>query len=106
MELLHRSDGIGPKRSAKIKDAWAAQKQIREVMVFLQGHGVSTLLAVKIFKQYGNRAITVVKENPYRLALDIFGIGFKTADKIAGNLGISPTSPRRAEAGEQHEETK
>jgi len=101
-ERLTEVDGIGPKRSAKIKDAWAAQKQIREVMVFLQGHGVSTLLAVKIFKQYGNRAITVVKENPYRLALDIFGIGFKTADKIASNLGISPTSPRRAEAGILH----
>jgi len=101
-ERLTEVDGIGPKRSTKIKDAWAAQKQIREVMVFLQGHGVSTLLAVKIFKQYGNRAITVVKENPYRLALDIFGIGFKTADKIADNLGISPTSPRRAEAGILH----
>jgi ATP-dependent exoDNAse (exonuclease V) alpha subunit len=71
-------------------------------VVFLQSHGVSTLLAVKIFKQYGNRAIAVVKENPYRLALDIYGIGFKTADKIAGNLGMSTTSPRRAEAGVLH----
>jgi len=101
-ERLTEVDGIGPKRSTKIKEAWASQKQIREVMVFLQGHGVSTLLAVKIFKQYGNRAITIVKENPYRLALDIYGIGFKTADKIASNLGMSPTSPRRAEAGVLH----
>ncbi len=101
-ERLTEVDGIGPKRSAKIKEAWASQKQIREVMVFLQSHGVSTLLAVKIFKQYGSRSITVVKENPYRLALDIYGIGFKTADKIAGNLGMSPTSPRRAEAGVLH----
>ncbi|HME69367.1 MAG TPA: ATP-dependent RecD-like DNA helicase [Myxococcota bacterium] len=101
-ERLVEVDGIGPKRSTKIREAWASQKQIREVMVFLQGHGVSTLLAVKIFKQYGNRAIATVQENPYCLALDIYGIGFKTADKIAGNLGISPTSPRRAEAGVLH----
>jgi exodeoxyribonuclease V alpha subunit len=101
-ERLIEVEGIGPKRSSKIEEAWASQKQIREVMVFLQSHGVSTLLAVKIFKQYGPRAIAVVKENPYRLALDVYGIGFKTADKIAGNLGISPTSPRRAEAGVLH----
>lgn len=101
-ERLSEVAGIGPKRSHLIKEAWAAQKQIREVMVFLQTHGVSTVLAVKIFKQYGDSSIAVVKDNPYRLALDIFGIGFKTADKIALNLGISRTSPRRAEAGVLH----
>jgi hypothetical protein len=71
-----------------IRSAWDAQKEIREVMVFLQGHGVSSTYAVKIYKQYGQSSIKIVQENPYRLAADIFGIGFKTADKIAGNLGI------------------
>ncbi|MBN1959894.1 MAG: ATP-dependent RecD-like DNA helicase [Deltaproteobacteria bacterium] len=99
---LSEVEGIGQKRSQMIKEAWEAQKQIREVMVFLQGHGVSTTLAVKIFKRYGQNAIEVVKENPYRLALEIFGIGFLTADKIARNLGISLTSPQRAEAGVFH----
>ena len=82
-----------------IKEAWEAQKEIREVMVFLQGHGVSSTYAVKIFKQYGKEAITVVQENPYRLAQDIFGIGFITADKIAKNLGVPPDSLMRSEAG-------
>ena len=80
-------------------DAWDAQKEIREVMVFLQGHGVSTAYATKIYKEYGRECIKVVQENPYRLAQDIFGIGFVTADKIAGNLGIARDSEVRAEAG-------
>ena len=78
------------------------QKEIREVMVFLQGHEVSPAYAVKIFKAYGDKAISVVKENPYRLALDISGIGFKTADKIARSMGIDPDSQIRAEAGLIH----
>ena len=82
-----------------IGKAWSDQKEIREVMVFLQGHGVSAGYATKIFKQYRNQSIEVVKENPYRLATDIFGIGFITADKIAENLGFAKDSPLRAEAG-------
>ena len=82
-----------------IKKAWADQKEIREVMIFLQSHGVSSGYATKIFKQYGNEAIKVVKENPYRLATDIFGIGFITADKIAEKLGFGKDSELRAQAG-------
>jgi exodeoxyribonuclease V alpha subunit len=75
--------GLGPKRSKRIADAWEEQKAIKEVMVFLQGHGVSTSLAVRIYKQYGEESIKVVREEPYRLAADVWGIGFKTADTIA-----------------------
>jgi len=96
---LEEVEGIGPKRVQMIREAWEAQKEIREVMVFLQGHGVSSTYAVKIYKQYGKEAIKVVQENPYRLAQDIFGIGFITADKIAGNLGIAKDSITRIEAG-------
>jgi exodeoxyribonuclease V alpha subunit len=98
-DRLEEVEGIGPKRVQMIKDAWNAQKEIREVMVILQGHGVSSTYATKIYKQYGRDAITVVKENPYRLAQDIFGIGFITADKIAKNLGVPHDSLIRSEAG-------
>jgi exodeoxyribonuclease V alpha subunit len=101
-DRLTEVEGIGPKRKARVVTAWAEQKAVKEVMVFLQSHGVSTTFAVKIYKQYGDRSIAVVRENPYQLAVDVFGIGFKTADKIAADLGISPTSPRRAEAGVLH----
>jgi exodeoxyribonuclease V alpha subunit len=101
-ERLREVDGIGPVRSARIAKAWSEQKQIKDVMVFLQSHGVSSTFAIKIFKRYQDRSIAVVKENPYRLAVDIFGIGFKTADKIAGHLGISSSSPERAQAGVLH----
>ncbi len=94
--------GIGTVRSARIAKAWVEQRQIREVMVFLQGHGVSPTFAVRIYKQYGDRSIAVVTENPYRLALDVFGIGFKTADRIAARIGVSPASPERAQAGLLH----
>ena len=99
---LREVEGIGPVRSGRIAEAWVEQKQIKDVMVFLQSHGVSTTFAIKIYKHYKDRSIAVVKENPYRLAVDIFGIGFKTADKIAGHLGISPSSPERAQAGVLH----
>src|SRR5947207_9988933 len=82
-----------------IKSVWAAQKAIKEVMVFLQGHGVSTTYAVKIYKQYGDQALEVVSKNPYQLATDIFGIGFVTADTIARNIGIAPDSDFRYQAG-------
>jgi exodeoxyribonuclease V alpha subunit len=101
-EKLQEVEGIGPIRVERIAKAWQDQREIREVMVFLQGEGVSSTYAVKIYKVYGDRAISVVKENPYRLALDISGIGFKTADKIAQNMGIDPSSPMRAEAGIIH----
>ncbi len=101
-ERLREAEGIGPIRTERITKAWQEQKEIREVMVFLQGHEVSPAYAVKIFKVYGDKAISVVKENPYRLALDISGIGFKTADKIARSMGIDPNSQIRAEAGVIH----
>lgn len=85
-----------------IQKTWAEQKSIKEVMIFLQGHGVSTTYAVKIYKQYGEFAIATVKTNPYQLAIDIFGIGFLTADKIARNVGVSPDSKFRMRAGIIH----
>ena len=91
--------GIGSKRVKMIAKAWEGQKQIKEIMLFLQSHQVSTNLAVKIYKTYGDRAINVVKENPYRLAQDIFGIGFLTADQIARNIGIAADAPQRVAAG-------
>ncbi|WP_295392012.1 ATP-dependent RecD-like DNA helicase [uncultured Thiodictyon sp.] len=94
--------GIGPKRQARVTGAWAEQKAIREIMVFLQSHGVGTARAVRIYKTYGDEAIARVTENPYRLALDIHGIGFKTADAIAQRLGIAPDSLIRAQAGVRH----
>jgi exodeoxyribonuclease V alpha subunit len=91
--------GIGGKRVKIIQRAWAEQQAIKEVMLFLQGHGVSTTYAVKIYKQYGDQAIAKVTDNPYQLADDIFGIGFLTADKIARQLGVSPASPFRYRSG-------
>lgn len=91
--------GIGKKRYDKIIESWVEQKSIREVMVFLQSHGVGTARAVKIYKIYGDAAIEKVTENPYRLAQDIHGVGFKTADELALKLGISENSLHRARAG-------
>jgi exodeoxyribonuclease V alpha subunit len=92
-------DGLGPKRTAMIAAAWAEQKAIKEVMIFLQGVGVSTSLAVRIYKKYGDASISVVRNEPYRLAADVWGIGFKTADTIAAAVGIAPDSPERIKAG-------
>ncbi len=91
--------GIGRKRVDQITGAWEEQKQIREVMIFLQGHGVRPSWAVKIYKAFGNTSVDVVREDPYRLAREINGIGFKTADQIARNLGLPADSPRRVAAG-------
>jgi exodeoxyribonuclease V alpha subunit len=85
-------EGIGAKRANRITAGWADQKIIREIMAFLQGHRVSTSRAARIFKTYGADAISLVSENPYRLAHDITGIGFKSADVIAERLGISRTA--------------
>ena len=98
-EELSKIDGIGSKRIEMIAKAWKEQKEIREVMIFLQEHGVSPAYATKIFKRYGWNAIAVVSRNPYRLASDIFGIGFLTADKIAHEMGFEKSAPVRAEAG-------
>jgi exodeoxyribonuclease V alpha subunit len=93
--------GLGPKRTGMITAAWEEQKAIKEVMVFLQGVGVSTSLAVRIYKTYQDQAIQVVRREPYRLAGDVWGIGFKTADQIAQRLGIPHDSPQRVKAGLQ-----
>lgn len=98
-DKLGQVEGIGRKRIAMIQNAWDEQKEVREVMLFLQSHGVSSGYASKIFKQYGAQSIDVVKQNPYRLARDIFGIGFITADRIASQLGFAHNSPERAQAG-------
>ncbi|BBF92139.1 SF1B family DNA helicase RecD2 [Blastochloris tepida] len=98
-DRLREVDGIGPVRADRIVAAWAEQKAVREIMVFLHSHGVGTARAVRIFKTYGTDAIQVMTENPYRLARDIRGIGFKTADTIAMKLGIDKTAMVRVRAG-------
>lgn len=94
--------GLGPKRTRMIAVAWEEQKAIKEVMVFLQGVGVSTSIAVRIYKNYGDASISVVKNQPYRLAADVWGIGFLTADRIAQAVGIPHDSPERVKAGLQY----
>ncbi len=94
--------GLGPKRTKKIADAWEEQKAIKEVMVFLQGVGVSTSIAVRIYKKYADASISIVKNEPYRLAADVWGIGFLTADRIAQSVGIPHDSPERVKAGLQY----
>jgi len=102
IERLIEVPGIAKKRIKMIQTAWETQKAIKEVMLFLQSHGVSTTYAVKIYKQYGDAAIATVTNNPYQLATDIYGIGFITADAIARNLGIAPDSEYRYRAGIVH----
>ncbi|WP_426363971.1 SF1B family DNA helicase RecD2 [Streptomyces sp. E-08] len=94
--------GLGPKRTKNITAAWEEQKAIKEVMVFLQGVGVSTSIAVRIYKKYGDASISVVRNQPYRLAADVWGIGFLTADRIAQAVGIPHDSPDRVKAGLQY----
>ena len=98
-ERLREVPGIGKVRASRIAQAWADQKVVREIMVFLHSHGVGTARAVRIFKTYGNEAVQVMAENPYRLARDIRGIGFRTADAIAARLGIEATAMIRLRAG-------
>lgn len=98
-DRLIEVEGIGPKRVDMIKKAWLEQKEIKNVMLFLQGNGVSTAYAVKIYKTYGNESIDKVKSNPYRLADDIWGIGFRTADRIAQQLGFEKNSYERCRSG-------
>ena len=101
-ERLRELPGIGPKRQGQVVAAWAEQKAVREIMVFLQSHGVGTARAVRIYRLYGDRAVARVRENPYRLALDVRGIGFRTADAIARSIGFDPDSIPRARAGVRH----
>ncbi|MEC4020094.1 SF1B family DNA helicase RecD2 [Streptomyces sp. H27-D2] len=101
-ERLVEVPGLGPKRTKMIGAAWEEQKAIKEVMVFLQGVGVSTSIAVRIYKKYGDASISVVRNQPYRLAADVWGIGFLTADRIAQAVGIPHDSPERVKAGLQY----
>jgi len=99
---LHEVEGIGKKRVKSIKQAWEEQKAIREVMMFLQTYGVTDALCLRLVRKYGNEAKTVLENDPYRIIRDVKGIGFKTADKIALNLGLSNNGPERIEAGILH----
>lgn len=101
-EKLLQVEGIGEKRVERIISCWQEQRRVRHVMIFLRGHGVSPAFAQKIFRAYGEESIAKVKENPYRLAREIFGIGFKTADQIAKNLGIEKEAKERIDAGIEH----
>lgn len=98
-QKLREVPGIGPDRTEKIIQAWEEQRQVKDIMLFLQEHRVSTNLAVKIYRTYGEDSLNVVRENPYQLEQDIYGIGFKTADGIAQNLGLPSDHPSRIEAG-------
>lgn len=99
IERLLEVPRLGKKRMEKIRESWEKQKDIKEVMVFLQGHGVSTAFAAKIYRKYEKDSIAKVKENPYQLADDIWGIGFKTADSIASKMGYEKNDPRRCRSG-------
>ena len=101
-ERLSEAPGVGPRRVESIRLAWEEQQEIRGVMLFLQGHGVSAAYSTRIYKTYGQDAVGIVQENPYRLAQDVRGIGFITADKIARQMGIDEHSPQRAQAALEH----
>src|SRR5439155_8545471 len=96
--FLKEVKGIGPRRLQRIRESWQQQKAVRGIMLFLQEHGVGTARAVRIYKTYGEQAVELVRANPYRLATDIWGIGFETADRLALRLGIERNSPLRARA--------
>lgn len=96
---LQSVEGIGRKRAAQIRESWERQRAIQSIMLFLQGHGIGVSQAVRIYKRYGDKAVAVLRENPYRLAQDIAGIAFRSADKIAEQLGVARNAPQRIEAG-------
>ena len=98
-DRLTEVDGIGPARAEMIAASYAQHRELREVMIFLQSHGITTAYAVKIYKIYGNHAIALIKENPYRLADEVEGIGFKMADRVARNIGVAFDSPYRIASG-------
>jgi exodeoxyribonuclease V alpha subunit len=101
-ERLLEIEGIGDKKAAAICMSWSEQREIRDIMLFLQGYGIGASYAIRVFRYYGSESVRVLKENPYRLAIDIFGIGFLTADKIAAKMGFSSESPLRIRAGVLH----
>lgn len=101
-DRLTEVEGIGASRAAKIAAAWSEHRHVQDVMVFLRGHGVSAAFAGRIVKRYGKDAIAKVRDNPYRLAVEVWGIGFRTADAIAEKLGIARDAPARLEAGLIH----
>lgn len=101
-DLIAQVPGIGRARAEAIRQAWATQKGVRDVMVFLQGHGVSPAFAARIWKRYGQAAVARVRENPYRLAFDVWGIGFLSADRLASALGIARDAEVRIAAGVRH----
>jgi len=98
-ERIGQVAGIGPRRAEAIAKAWEKHRAIGAIMIFLQGHGVSPTLATRIYKQFGPKAIEIVSRSPYRLAFDVWGVGFKTADRIAHSIGIGKDAPERAQAG-------
>ena len=100
--FLTQVKGIGPKRIERIRQGWAEQKHVRDIMVFLQSYGIGTARAVRIYKTYGENAVELVRSNPYRLSTDIWGVGFRTADELAQRLGIPKDSPLRARAAVRH----
>jgi exodeoxyribonuclease V alpha subunit len=100
--FLKEVKGIGPRRISQIRESWRQQKVVRDIMVFLTTHGIGTARAVRIYKTYGDKAVELVRANPYRLANDIWGVGFQTADELGRRLGIEPQSPLRAQAGLRH----
>ncbi len=102
IERLMEVPGIASKKLTSIRSGWAEHSAIREVMMFLQSHGISTLFSVRIFKQYGENAIALIMDNPYRLAVDFYGIGFFTADKVALSIGFAENSSQRVQAGIRH----
>ncbi len=102
IDRLLEVSGIARKKLTMIKEAWREHRAVREVMMFLQGHGISTLFAVRIYKKYGDRAIEIVSADPYRLALDFYGIGFFSADKVALSIGLAPDGPQRIVAAIRH----
>lgn len=101
-QRLRRVPGIGPKRAKQIREAWQEQRGIQSIMLFLQGHGISTSQAVRIYKRFGDASVAVLRENPYQLAGEVSGLGFKGADKIAMNMGLAKDAPARAEAALQY----
>jgi len=102
IERLVEVEGIAQKKLLSIEEAWVEHRAIRDVMMFLQGHGISTLFAVKIYKSYGDKSIQMVTEDPYRLAGDIYGIGFFSADKVALSIGLATDSKQRIVAAIKH----
>ena len=97
-EKLKKVEGVGPVKLREIRRSWEEHQDIRDLIIFLQEHGVSTNLATKIHRQYGDKAFHVLRTNPYQLSLDIWGVGFKTADQLALKLGMDPGSPERVKA--------